>query len=59
MVVFVLSPISDDLEALGRSGSSAPITIPASGLVRFVMTGQGSRSRYSVFNIRFSIEEAR
>ena len=44
MVVFVLSPVSDDLEALGRSISSTPITIPASGLARFVMTDQDSKS---------------
>ncbi|XP_020617614.1 uncharacterized protein LOC110055564 isoform X2 [Orbicella faveolata] len=39
VVVFVLSPVSDDLEALRKSGSSTPVTIPASGLARFVMTG--------------------
>ena len=44
VVVFVLSPVSDDLEALGRSSNNTPITIPASGLARFVMTGQDSRS---------------
>lgn len=44
MVVFVLSPVSDNLVALGRSGSSTPITIPASGLARFVITGQDNSS---------------
>ena len=42
MVVFVLSPVSDDLEAFGKSGSSTTVTIPASGLARFVITGQDS-----------------
>jgi len=44
VVVFVLSPVSDDLEAIGKSDSSTPVTIPASGLARFVITGQDSRS---------------
>lgn len=36
-MVFVLSPISDELEALGRPGTSAP-KIPQSGVIRYSMT---------------------
>ena len=37
MVVFVLSPVSDELEALARSGISTP-KIPQSGIARSVIT---------------------
>lgn len=35
MLVFVLSSVSNELEALGRSGISVP-KIPQSGVARFV-----------------------